>query len=137
MKDNQKYLLLAAVGAAGVAYWYFNYGPGVTATTTTTAAATTTPSVVPLPGSTATPTASQSPYITNSGGVTLDATLYNWILAHPPAWYAGFFSTVFPQWNQNDVTIMDQILTMFNASQQLTGSYLTFWNTWFPNGTPQ
>jgi hypothetical protein len=47
MTDQQKYLLLGAVGVGGFAYWYFFYGPGVTAAATTTVATSTPASVVP------------------------------------------------------------------------------------------
>ena len=50
MTDQQKYLLLGAVGLGGLAYWYFFYGPGATAAaaTTTTASTATPASVVPV-----------------------------------------------------------------------------------------
>jgi hypothetical protein len=36
MTDQQKYLLLGAIGVGGLAYWYFNYGPGATPVAATT-----------------------------------------------------------------------------------------------------
>jgi hypothetical protein len=49
MTDQQKYLLLGAVGLGGVAYWYFFYGPGATVAASTTVATSSPASVVPSP----------------------------------------------------------------------------------------
>lgn len=132
MTDQQKYLLLAAVGVGGLAYWYFNYGPGAATTPIITSTVPASPpSVVPAP-----PVMSQAPYTTNQGGTTLDTAAYNWILAHPVAWYTPFFNNVFPHWNQNDVSMLDQILALYSTGTPLSGALLSFWNQWFPGGTP-
>lgn len=152
MADNKTpwltYALLA--GGAYVAYrLYQNYAAG--ATPAATAASTVVPSL-PAPGgqtladqvlapvpSQQLPVSTISPSVVNNinnNGVVLDPAAYNWILSHTTPWYTEFFTYVFPQWSQEDVTILDQILVQYNVGATLTGQLLSFWNQWFPNGYP-
>jgi hypothetical protein len=87
MKDQQKYLLLGAVGLGALAYWYFFYGPGVTvaAPVTTSTSAATPASVVPAATGATVPVPVTVSQFTAGMGPTALAAWYNLVDTLPAA----------------------------------------------------
>jgi hypothetical protein len=106
MTDQQKYILLGLVGAGGLAYWYFFYGPGATpapiaasqGTSTTTPAA-----VVPAPA--------------NGSSVAVPAVVQNFVNSLGPKSQAQW-ATVIPTLTASNVL----------AQYQNLASILPYWS---------
>jgi hypothetical protein len=100
-------------------------------------AATPSTGATPIPLTTAAMVSSGAPTMTNSNGVSLGPTLYNWVTAqHPTSWSAAFFSNVFPQWTSADVANLAALYDQFIVNGTVLPSLQGFWNQWFPGGDP-
>ena len=95
MTDQQKYLLLGAVGLGALGYWYFFYGPGATVAAPVTTGTNTTPaSVVPVATGTAVPVPATVSQFTAGMGPTALAAWYNLVSTLPAAAIQAQYSNI-------------------------------------------
>jgi hypothetical protein len=122
MTDQQKYLLLGAIGIGGVAYWYFFYGPGLTPAAVTV----TSPSqaaVVPSPqtGSSVAVPASVQGFV-NSWGPTSQSLWRSLIPTLPASTVSALYANlvqILPFWSAGTAApaaLQNAVDGFFNAN---------------------
>jgi len=105
-------LIVGGVGVAGIAFWYFFFGPGATP-----AAAAAPSTTAANPGS----TAWNSP--SNAAEVQVISA---WVPGTPAAWQS-FFDSYMPTATQQEITNMANMILVWDGTQPATTSLTNWW----------